>query len=56
MGSFKNIIEKFKDTMIKLLGSDEFFSMMVVHQNGRNDQGGKPSDFEKSEFIYLDST
>jgi hypothetical protein len=30
MGSFKNIIEKFKDTMIKLLGSDEFFSMMVV--------------------------
>ena len=25
MGSFKHIIEKFKDTMIKLLGSDDFF-------------------------------
>jgi hypothetical protein len=25
LGSFKHIIEKFKDTMIKLLGSDEFF-------------------------------
>jgi hypothetical protein len=44
MGSFKHIIEKFKDMMIKLLGSDEFFSMMVVYQNGRNNQGGKPGE------------
>jgi hypothetical protein len=57
MGSFKHIIKKFKDTMIKLLGSDEFFSMMVVHQNRRNNQGGKPGEnVEKSEFTYLDST
>ncbi len=57
MGSLKHIIEKFKDTMIKLLGSDDFFSMMVVYQNGRNNQGGKPGEnVEKSEFTYLDST
>jgi hypothetical protein len=48
MGSFKHIIEKFKDTMIKLLGSDEFFSMMVVYQNGRNNQGGKPGEMLKN--------
>jgi hypothetical protein len=47
MGSFKHIIEKFKDMMIKLLGSDEFFSMMVVYQNGRNNQGGKPGEILK---------
>jgi hypothetical protein len=28
--------------MIGLLSSDEFFYLMVVHQNGRNNQGGKP--------------
>jgi hypothetical protein len=48
MGSFKHIIEKFKDTMIKLLGSDEFFSMMVVYQNGRINQGGKPGEILKN--------
>jgi hypothetical protein len=44
MGSFKHIIEKFKDTMINLLKSDKFFSVMVVYQNGRNNQGGKPGE------------
>jgi len=48
MGSFKHIIEKFKDSMIKLLGSDEFFSMMVVYQNGRNNQGSKPGEMLKN--------
>jgi len=48
MGSFKHIIEKFKDTMIKLLGSYEFFSMMVVYQNRRNNQGGKPGEMLKN--------
>jgi hypothetical protein len=48
MGSFKHIIKKFKDTMIKLLGSDEFFSMMVVYQNVRNNQGGKPGEILKN--------
>ena len=48
MGSFKHVIEKFKDTMIKLLGSDEFFSMMVVYQNRRNNQGGKLGEMLKN--------
>jgi hypothetical protein len=48
MGSFKHIIEKFKDTMINLLKSDEFFSMMVVYQNGRNNQGSKPGELLKN--------
>jgi hypothetical protein len=48
IGSFKHIIEKFKDTMIKLLGSDEFFSMMVVYQNRRNNQGGKLGEMLKN--------
>jgi len=59
MDSFKNIIEKFQDTMIKLFGSDEFLSMMVVYQNGRNNQGGKPGEMLKnlnSSIWTLDST
>ncbi len=34
--------------MINLLGSDDFFSMMVVYQNGRNNQGGKPGEMLKN--------
>jgi hypothetical protein len=36
MGSFKHIIEQFKDPMINFFRSDNFFSMMVVYQNGSN--------------------
>jgi len=45
---FENVIANFKDTMIKLLGSDEFFSMMVVYQNRRNNQGGKLGEMLKN--------
>ena len=48
MGFFKHVIEKFKDTMINLLKSDDFFSMMVVYQNGRNNQGSKPRELLKN--------
>jgi hypothetical protein len=47
MGSFKYIIQQFKDTVINLLNSDEFFSLMVVYQNARNNQGGKPGEMLK---------
>ncbi len=44
MGSFKHVIQEFTDTMVNILNSDEFFSLMVVYQKGRNNHGGKPGD------------
>ena len=44
MGSYKATVEKFKNTMVKLLNSDNFFSLMTVYQNGRNNQGGQPGN------------
>jgi hypothetical protein len=44
MGSFKDVIEKFKNTMISILNGDEFFALMVVYQKGRNNHGGKLGD------------
>jgi hypothetical protein len=39
MGKHKAIIEKFRNTMVKLLNSDEFFTMMTVYQDGRPQKG-----------------
>lgn len=47
MGPFKQTITKFKDTMVDLLKSDEFFSMMVVYQDKRNNHGSKPGQLLK---------
>jgi hypothetical protein len=47
MGPFKQTITKFKDTMFDLLKSDEFFSMMVVYQDKRNNHGGEPGQLLK---------
>lgn len=42
LGSFKATVEKFKNTMVKLLNSDHFFSLMTVYQNERTNNGGQP--------------
>lgn len=41
-GAFKATVEKFKNTMVKLLNSDHFFSLMTVYQNERTNNGGQP--------------
>jgi hypothetical protein len=35
-------VEKFKNTMVGLLNSDHFFSLMTVYQNKRTNNGGQP--------------
>jgi hypothetical protein len=44
MGSHKETVEQFKNTMVELLQSDEFFVMMTVYQNERNNRGGQPGN------------
>lgn len=40
MGSFKDTIDLFVQTMVSVLQSSKFFSFMTVYQNKRNDEGG----------------
>jgi hypothetical protein len=40
MGSFKETIDCFVQTMVSVLQSSNFFSFMTVYQNKRNDEGG----------------
>lgn len=42
MGSYKATVEKFKNMMVKLLQSPQFFSMMTVYQDNRTNRGGQP--------------
>ena len=44
MGSHKATVEKFKNTMIKILNSNNFFAMMTVYQNQRMNRGGRPGN------------
>jgi hypothetical protein len=43
-GTQKKVVEQFKTTMVKLLQSNQFFGMMTVYQNERNNQGGQPGN------------
>ncbi len=42
MGSYKATVDKFKNMMVKLLQSPQFFSMMTVYQDNRTNRGGQP--------------
>lgn len=44
MGSYKCTIEKFTNTMVDVLKSENFFTMMTVYQNERNNRGGQPGN------------
>jgi hypothetical protein len=49
MGPYKATIEKFKNTMVKLLNSDQFFSLMTVYQKERTNEGGQPGKILRDE-------
>jgi hypothetical protein len=41
MGAYKTTVQEFTTTMLKLLRSPHFFSMMTVYQNSRTNTGGR---------------
>jgi len=49
MGQYKATIEKFKNTMVNLLNSDQFFSLMTVYQKERTNEGGQPGKILRDE-------
>lgn len=44
MGSHHDVIEQFTETTVNILKSEEFFYMMTIYQNGRNNSGGAPGN------------